>query len=351
LLGDHLGSTALTVNSAGAKYGELRYKAFGETRYTFGTTPTSFAFTGQRQESGLGLYFYNARWYDPGLGRFIQADTVVPSFADPQSLNRFSYVGNNPLKYVDPSGHTKLCGAACEDELDKKWSPPKSSSGSGGGGGGNGPNGGWGPTIPVGPQGGSSGNVGDVPTESQSEGDHDEPCNPTSCNPSYMSLSIGIDLPTVIMGTGALISLADGLVPAFDSVGLPIVLVGALLETCAGTGIPLCVAIKLTSIGGVATVDDYGNVYAGPQLSFGKSVTPFIGGEFDMGFIINGDGRHASEDTTEKFLSGFSVSGGTIATGGIAYSPSLNKSAYYMVGLPSLGSINASYTWMIYDNP
>jgi RHS repeat-associated protein len=68
LLGDHLGSTALTVNSAGAKYGELRYKAFGETRYTFGTTPTSFGFTGQRQESGLGLYFYNARWYDPYLG-------------------------------------------------------------------------------------------------------------------------------------------------------------------------------------------------------------------------------------------------------------------------------------------
>jgi RHS repeat-associated protein len=105
LLGDHLGSTALTVNSAGAKYGELRYKAFGETRYTFGTTPTTFAFTGQRQESGLGLYFYNARWYDPALGQFIQADTIVPDWKVPQSLNRFSYSLSNPLNYTDPTGH------------------------------------------------------------------------------------------------------------------------------------------------------------------------------------------------------------------------------------------------------
>ncbi|MEK7328426.1 MAG: RHS repeat-associated core domain-containing protein, partial [Chloroflexota bacterium] len=105
LLGDHLGSTALTVNSVGAKYGELRYKAFGETRYTFGTTPTTFAFTGQRQESGLGLYFYNARWYDPALGRFIQADTIVPNPVSPQSLNRYSYALNNPTRYTDPSGH------------------------------------------------------------------------------------------------------------------------------------------------------------------------------------------------------------------------------------------------------
>jgi RHS repeat-associated protein len=106
------------VNSAGAKYGELRYKAFGETRYTFGTTPTSFAFTGQRQESGLGLYFYNARWYDPALGRFIQADTVVPNPINPQSLNRFSYGYNNPVKYVDPTGHCAVTNGVFDNVLD-----------------------------------------------------------------------------------------------------------------------------------------------------------------------------------------------------------------------------------------
>jgi hypothetical protein len=39
------------------------------------------------------------------MGRFISADTIVPNFANPQSLNRYSYCLNNPLKYIDPSGH------------------------------------------------------------------------------------------------------------------------------------------------------------------------------------------------------------------------------------------------------
>jgi len=77
LLGDHLGSTSLTANSGGSKVAELRYHPYGETRYTSGTTPTSYQFTGQRNDSSIGLYFYNARYYDPYLNRFIQADTIV----------------------------------------------------------------------------------------------------------------------------------------------------------------------------------------------------------------------------------------------------------------------------------
>jgi hypothetical protein len=51
------------------------------------------------------LYDYVARRYDPALGRFIQADTIVPEPGNPQSLNRYTYVYNNPLTYTDPSGH------------------------------------------------------------------------------------------------------------------------------------------------------------------------------------------------------------------------------------------------------
>ena len=58
LLGDHLGSTAITTNSSGVKSAEIRYYPWGTTRYTSGTTPTTFKFTGQRLESGIGLYFY-----------------------------------------------------------------------------------------------------------------------------------------------------------------------------------------------------------------------------------------------------------------------------------------------------
>jgi len=48
---------------------------------------------------------YVARQYDPALGRFLQADTIVPNPANPQSLNRYSYTLGNPLRYTDPSGH------------------------------------------------------------------------------------------------------------------------------------------------------------------------------------------------------------------------------------------------------
>ena len=55
-----------------------------------------------------GLYFYNARYYDPALGRFASADTIVPQPENPQNLNRYSYCGSNPLKYVDSSGHNAI---------------------------------------------------------------------------------------------------------------------------------------------------------------------------------------------------------------------------------------------------
>jgi len=53
--------------------------------------------------AGFGLMFYNARWYDPVLGRFAQADTIVPGGV--QGLDRYAYANNSPMNYVDPSGH------------------------------------------------------------------------------------------------------------------------------------------------------------------------------------------------------------------------------------------------------
>ena len=92
--------------------GELRYKPYGETRCTWGTTPTDRRFTGQREEASLGsLYDFGARAYSPVLGRFLSADTLVPSPGNPQSLNRYSYVLGNPLRYVDPTGHMQACAA------------------------------------------------------------------------------------------------------------------------------------------------------------------------------------------------------------------------------------------------
>ena len=81
---------------------------FGETRpgYPTGSVPTDRRFTGQREESGLGsLYDYNARFYSPALGRFLSADTIVPDGKNPQQFNRYAYTLNNPVRYIDPSGH------------------------------------------------------------------------------------------------------------------------------------------------------------------------------------------------------------------------------------------------------
>jgi RHS repeat-associated protein len=126
MLGDHLGSTSLVADSNGALVTETKYKACplryrygvlreGEVRYTTPNTtlPTRYTFTGQYSyvsdtatdlgSNGFGLMFYNARWYDSTTGRFAQADSIVPGGV--QGLDRYAYVSNNPMNFVDPSGH------------------------------------------------------------------------------------------------------------------------------------------------------------------------------------------------------------------------------------------------------
>jgi len=119
LLGDHLGSTSLTTDDTGNLLVETRYKAWGEVRYTTPnqTLPTRYTYTGQYSyindeatdlgSAGFGLMFYNARWYDPALGRFAQADTIIPGGV--QGYDRYAYVNNSPIRYTDPSGHKVTC--------------------------------------------------------------------------------------------------------------------------------------------------------------------------------------------------------------------------------------------------
>ncbi len=95
----------MVTDASGNILGENRYYPYGETRLTTGTIYTDKLFTGQREIAGLGLYHYGARFYSPKLGRFLSADSIVPGYANPQNLNRFSYVTNNPLRYTDPTGH------------------------------------------------------------------------------------------------------------------------------------------------------------------------------------------------------------------------------------------------------
>ena len=97
-------------------YGTSNYMPFGSMRSTTGSSGSSYKFTDQELDSESGLYNYNARLYDPEIGRFISADPIVPDPFNPQSLNRYSYVLNNPLIYTDPSGYQQSAPGQDEEK-------------------------------------------------------------------------------------------------------------------------------------------------------------------------------------------------------------------------------------------
>jgi RHS repeat-associated protein len=107
---DHLGSTLLATDSAGGVGNPMRdqqYYAYGLYRGG-GTLPTDHQFTGQKLD-GSGLYYFNARYYDPYTGSFISPDTIVPDPTNVFDYNRYLYARGNPMKYTDPSGHIAVC--------------------------------------------------------------------------------------------------------------------------------------------------------------------------------------------------------------------------------------------------
>ena len=110
---DHLGSASVMSDETGAVVpdSQARYLPFGDWRGTppaTNPTVTDRGFTGHKHNDDLGLIYMNARYYVSGIGRFASADTLVSDPTNPQSLNRYSYVGNRPLNMIDPSGHCEI---------------------------------------------------------------------------------------------------------------------------------------------------------------------------------------------------------------------------------------------------
>ncbi|MBP7045011.1 MAG: hypothetical protein KBE23_19825 [Chloroflexi bacterium] len=130
MLSTGLGSASAIVTGSGQKVNETRYLPFGGYRSGGPSTITDRGFTGHKENmTDLGLIYMNARFYAPGLGRFLSADSIVPNPINPQSLNRYSYVRNSPLNLIDPTGHRE-CGYDCSKPITSKPSPslPKLSS-------------------------------------------------------------------------------------------------------------------------------------------------------------------------------------------------------------------------------
>lgn len=114
---DHLGSVNVVLGSAGGVVQRLAFDVWGKRRSASGADDTSGSLVGATDETGytghehldaVALIHMNGRVYDPTVGRFMQSDPTVPDASDLQQFNRYSYVLNNPLAFVDPSGYSAM---------------------------------------------------------------------------------------------------------------------------------------------------------------------------------------------------------------------------------------------------
>jgi RHS repeat-associated protein len=107
---DHLGSGRKLTNSSGTLKYRGEFDPHGQALYEWSDVSTelnSRKFTGYERDAATGLDYAEARMYTSSRGRFLQADPKSlksANLGEPQSLNRYSYVGNDPINFVDPTG-------------------------------------------------------------------------------------------------------------------------------------------------------------------------------------------------------------------------------------------------------
>jgi RHS repeat-associated protein len=102
-----MGSAQFITDSAGRVTYKTAYTPYGEkiADKTEGKKVIHYGYTGQEEDDNTGLMYYGARYYDPEIARFIQADTMVPDPTSSQDFNRYMYCLGNPIRYNDPTGH------------------------------------------------------------------------------------------------------------------------------------------------------------------------------------------------------------------------------------------------------
>jgi RHS repeat-associated protein len=103
---DIIGSASVITDSGGNLVEQRKYSSFGDDGgdVNYAATGVLRGFTGADEDADLGLVNMRGRLYDPKLGRFITPDPFVTRPYNAQGLNRYAYVENNPLKFVDPTG-------------------------------------------------------------------------------------------------------------------------------------------------------------------------------------------------------------------------------------------------------
>jgi len=105
LFSDHLGSVTATEDSAGHIIFQGYYPWGGIRTGTSNALPTDNTYTDQKTIESIGLMFYNARYYDSCIMRWLTPDTIIPNPYNPLDLDRYQYVHSNPINFNDPTGH------------------------------------------------------------------------------------------------------------------------------------------------------------------------------------------------------------------------------------------------------
>jgi len=115
---DHLGSSRIVTDSAGTVVEDSDFYPFGGERVVTDTLNNNYKFTGQERDPESGLDYFIARHYAFTLARFLQPDPVkiTPGRKrDPQQLNLYGYVRNNPLNLIDPDGEILQISGGLEE--------------------------------------------------------------------------------------------------------------------------------------------------------------------------------------------------------------------------------------------
>ena len=105
-LNDHLQSSAVDTDENGEIVQILDYYPFGDERINEHAEDyeNDYRFTGKERDKTTNLLYYESRYYDSEIGRFLSIDPWAGDITNPQTLNKYAYTVNNPLKYVDPTG-------------------------------------------------------------------------------------------------------------------------------------------------------------------------------------------------------------------------------------------------------
>ncbi len=114
---DMLGSTTTTTDGSGQIIDSIDYYPFGSPRTQNQSQVSDYRFTDQEEDTEIGLYNYDARMYDPVIGRFVTPDPYFfhnpeLGIAMPIDLNLYAYARNNPLIFIDPTGYWSWKGFA-----------------------------------------------------------------------------------------------------------------------------------------------------------------------------------------------------------------------------------------------